>query len=110
LAGDGQQHSVGTSVSPTSETVKAGSSPRPRSRFQRRITVPGEATSNRFGRTARCRDEKRVILADTEWQLVQDEGHQNEQLISLFEQILQLTRDIHELTVAHSRLGRHMRP
>jgi uncharacterized membrane protein len=48
-------------------------------------------------------DEKRVILADTEWQLVQDEGHQNEQLISISEQILQLTQAIHELTVAHTR-------
>jgi uncharacterized membrane protein len=47
-------------------------------------------------------DEKRVILADTEWQLVQDEGHQNEQLISISEQILQLTSAIHELTVAHT--------
>jgi uncharacterized membrane protein len=47
-------------------------------------------------------DERRVILADTEWQLVQDEGHQNEQLISLSEQILQSTRAIHELTVAHT--------
>jgi uncharacterized membrane protein len=48
-------------------------------------------------------DEKRVILADTEWQLVQDEGHQNEQLISISEQILQLTHAIHDLTVAHTR-------
>jgi uncharacterized membrane protein len=48
-------------------------------------------------------DEKRVILADTEWQLVQDEGHQNEQLISISEQILQLTQAIHELTVEHTR-------
>jgi uncharacterized membrane protein len=39
-------------------------------------------------------DEKRVILADTQWQLVQDEGHQNEQLISISEQILQLTKAI----------------
>jgi hypothetical protein len=44
-----------------------------------------------------------VILADTEWQLVQDEGHQNEQLISISEQILQVTRAIHELTVEHTR-------
>jgi uncharacterized membrane protein len=48
-------------------------------------------------------DEKRVILADTEWQLVQDEGHQNEQLLSISEQILQLTQAIHELTVEHTR-------
>ena len=48
-------------------------------------------------------DERRVILANTEWQLVQEEAHQNEQLISLSEQTLQLTRAIHELTVAHTR-------
>jgi uncharacterized membrane protein len=47
-------------------------------------------------------DERRAILADTEWQLVQDEGHQNEQLLSISEQILQLTQAIHELTVAHA--------
>ncbi len=47
-------------------------------------------------------DERRGILADTEWQLVQDEGQQNEQLISLSEQILLLTTAIHELTVAHT--------
>jgi hypothetical protein len=104
LAGDGQQHSVGTSVSPTSETVKAGSSPLAhdfsggsRCRGKRPATDPAE--------TARCRDEKRVILADTEWQLVQDEGHENEQLISLSEQILQLTRAIHKLTVAHTAVS-----
>jgi uncharacterized membrane protein len=48
-------------------------------------------------------DERRVILADTEWQLVQDEGHQNEQLISISERILLLTQAIHELTVEHTR-------
>lgn len=48
-------------------------------------------------------DERRMILADTEWQLVQDEGHQNEQLISISEQILQLTKAIHELTIEHTR-------
>jgi hypothetical protein len=32
----------------------------------------------------------------------QDEGHQNEQLISISERILQLTKTIHELTVAHT--------
>jgi uncharacterized membrane protein len=47
-------------------------------------------------------DERRVILADTEWHLVQDEGHQNEQLITISEQILRLTQAIHELTVAHT--------
>jgi uncharacterized membrane protein len=47
-------------------------------------------------------DERRVLLADTEWQMVQDEGHQNDHLISISEQILQLTQAIHELTLAHA--------
>jgi uncharacterized membrane protein len=47
-------------------------------------------------------DEKRERLADTEWQMVQAEGHQNEQLISTSEQILLLTQAIHELTVQHT--------
>ena len=47
-------------------------------------------------------DERRMLLADTEWHLVQAEGHQNEQLISISEQILQLTQAIHDLTVAHT--------
>ena len=42
-------------------------------------------------------DEKRVMLADTEWQLVQDEAHQNEQRISISEEILLLTRAIRPL-------------
>jgi uncharacterized membrane protein len=45
-------------------------------------------------------DERRQVLADTEWQMVQDEEHQNEQLIAISQQILQLTQAIHELAVA----------
>jgi hypothetical protein len=48
------------------------------------------------------RDDRRAVLADTEWQLVQDEGYQNEQLISTSEQILRLTQAIPDLTVAHT--------
>ena len=44
-----------------------------------------------------------MILADTEWQLVPDEGHQNDQLISISEQILQLTQTNHEPSVEHAR-------
>jgi CBS domain-containing protein/uncharacterized membrane protein len=43
-------------------------------------------------------DTKRQALADHQWELVQQEERQNEQLIELSEQILNLTRAIHELT------------
>jgi uncharacterized membrane protein len=45
-------------------------------------------------------DERRQILADSEWQIVQEEEAQNEQLISLSNQILELTKAIHEMTLA----------
>jgi uncharacterized membrane protein len=48
-------------------------------------------------------DEKREILAQHEWDFVQTEEKQNEQLITLSGQILDLTKAIHELTVAHSK-------
>jgi uncharacterized membrane protein len=44
-------------------------------------------------------DERRQVLADNQWQIVQEEESQNEQLISLSKQILDLTRAIHEMTV-----------
>jgi uncharacterized membrane protein len=43
-------------------------------------------------------DVKRQALADHEWELVQQEERQNEQLIAMSEQILELTQAIHELT------------
>jgi uncharacterized membrane protein len=43
-------------------------------------------------------DTKRQALADHQWELVQQEERQNEQLIELSEQILGLTQAIHELT------------
>jgi|SRR5439155_27247613 len=48
-------------------------------------------------------DEKREIMAQHEWDFVQMEEKQNEQLIALSGQILDLTKAIHELTVAHSK-------
>jgi uncharacterized membrane protein len=59
-------------------------------------------------------DEKRQILADHEWQLVQEEEKQNEDLLKLSQQatkqneelldlsrqVLELTKSIHELTVS----------
>jgi uncharacterized membrane protein len=47
-------------------------------------------------------DAKRQVLADHEWEFVQEEEKQNEQLIDLSNKILDLTRAIHQLTVAHT--------
>jgi uncharacterized membrane protein len=43
-------------------------------------------------------DEKREALAEHQWQLVQEEEKQNEELITISRQILELTKDIHSLT------------
>ena len=45
-------------------------------------------------------DEKRKVLADHQWELVQYEEQQNEQLLQLSESILNLTSEVHHLTVA----------
>jgi uncharacterized membrane protein len=47
-------------------------------------------------------DEKRQVLADNQWKIVQTEEAQNEQLIELSTQILELTKAIHELTVGRA--------
>jgi uncharacterized membrane protein len=43
-------------------------------------------------------DGKRQVLADAQWQIVQAEEAQNEQLIALSTQILKLTTAIHTMT------------
>ena len=43
-------------------------------------------------------DAKRQVLADHQWQTVQTEEGQNETLITISNQILELTRAIHALT------------
>jgi uncharacterized membrane protein len=43
-------------------------------------------------------DEKRKVLADQEWQFVQTEERQNEELLALSKQILDLTTAIHRMT------------
>jgi uncharacterized membrane protein len=45
-------------------------------------------------------DAKRQVLADHEWEFVQAEEKQNEQLLDLSNQILDLTRAIHAMTAA----------
>ena len=47
-------------------------------------------------------DQKRQVLAGQEWQSVQLEEKQNEQLLDLSTQILELTDAIHRLTLAHT--------
>ena len=41
-------------------------------------------------------DVKRQVLADQQWQTVKEEDKQNEELLKLSNQILELTRSIHE--------------
>jgi uncharacterized membrane protein len=48
-------------------------------------------------------DEKRQVLADHQWEFVQTEEKQNEQLLTLSQQILDLTKAIHEMTVSKER-------
>jgi uncharacterized membrane protein len=45
-------------------------------------------------------DERRQVLADNQWKIVQVEEAQNEQLIQLSRQILELTKAIHHATGA----------
>jgi uncharacterized membrane protein len=47
-------------------------------------------------------DEKRALLADHQWELVQQEERQNEELLSLSKEILDLTSAIHRITVPSS--------
>jgi uncharacterized membrane protein len=43
-------------------------------------------------------DARRQELADHEWQLVQEEEKQNEELLQISRQILELTKAVHEVT------------
>ncbi len=50
-------------------------------------------------------DEKRQVLADHQWQTVLEEDRQNQQLLDLSNQILELTKAIHEMASARSPAG-----
>jgi uncharacterized membrane protein len=52
-------------------------------------------------------DEKRQVLADHQWQTVQEEEQQNQQLLELSNQILELTKAIHQMAAAPSAAGAH---
>ena len=47
-------------------------------------------------------DDKRQFLANQEWQTVQTEDQQNVELLHLSRQILDLTKAVHDLTLARS--------
>jgi hypothetical protein len=50
-------------------------------------------------------DERRQVLADHQWQMVQQEEGQNEQLLRLSNQILEFTKAIHAMNTARSPGG-----
>jgi uncharacterized membrane protein len=43
-------------------------------------------------------DAKRQVLADEQWKTVQEEDQQNRQLLDISEQILELTKAVHDVT------------
>jgi uncharacterized membrane protein len=48
-------------------------------------------------------DAKRQVLADHQWDFVQREERQNEELLKLSNQIVDLTEEVRRLTVAHTQ-------
>ena len=50
-------------------------------------------------------DEKRQVLADHQWQTVQEEEQQNEELLHISNQILELTKAIQAMNTARSPAG-----
>jgi uncharacterized membrane protein len=52
-------------------------------------------------------DSRREALADHQWQIVQEEEQQNEELLRLSNQILELTRAIHAMTSARAEPPAH---
>jgi uncharacterized membrane protein len=47
-------------------------------------------------------DAKRQVVADLQWQTVQEEDKQNQELLDLSNQILELTKGIHTFTTTRS--------
>ena len=43
-------------------------------------------------------DAKRQVIADAQWKTVQEEDHQNKELLELSKQILHLTKEVRTLT------------
>jgi uncharacterized membrane protein len=51
-------------------------------------------------------DEKRQVIADEAWRTVQEEAQQNERLLRVSDQILELTKQIHEANVSATPASR----
>jgi uncharacterized membrane protein len=51
-------------------------------------------------------DAKRQVIADQQWRTVQEEDHQNNELLELSRQILQLTKEVRALTAQLQPQGR----
>ncbi|HEY2803423.1 MAG TPA: DUF1003 domain-containing protein [Actinomycetota bacterium] len=47
-------------------------------------------------------DAKRLIVADEQWSMVQTEDKQNEELLAISKQILDLTKQVHQIQTAKS--------
>jgi uncharacterized membrane protein len=54
-------------------------------------------------------DEKRQVLANQQWETVQDEDKQNDELLHLSHQILELTKAVHESMVPGKNGGKARR-
>jgi uncharacterized membrane protein len=52
-------------------------------------------------------DAKRQVIADHQWQTVQEEDKQNQELLNLSNQILELTKAIHAFTRQRSNGPSH---
>ena len=50
-------------------------------------------------------DAKRQVIADEQWNMVQEEDQQNDELLNISRQILQLTKEVHALTAQHQAQG-----
>jgi hypothetical protein len=48
-------------------------------------------------------DGKRQVIADQQWKTVQEEDHQNKELLELSRQILVLTKEVRALAVPGGR-------
>jgi uncharacterized membrane protein len=48
-------------------------------------------------------DAKRQVVADQQWQTVQEEDRQNQELLNLSQQILELTKAVHDYAAARSK-------
>jgi uncharacterized membrane protein len=51
-------------------------------------------------------DSKRQVIADEQWKTVQEEDHQNKELLELSRQILELTKEVRALAASDTSGGR----